>query len=79
MDLIRKIWPTTFNVKKGDIVSLIIQIVILLVICAVASWLIGVLASIPVLGIIFGLLAGLIDIYSLVGIILCILNFFGKL
>ena len=75
MDLLKKIWPTPFKVEKGNIVSLIIQLVIFLVICAVVGWLIGVLAGIPVIGIIFSLLGSLMEIYGLVGIVLCVLKF----
>ncbi len=75
MDLLKKIWPTPFKVEKGNIVSLLIQLVIFLVICALVGWLIGLLAGIPVIGIIFSLLGSLMEIYGLVGIVLCILKF----
>ena len=78
MNLVRQIWPTPFRVKKGDILSLVIQIVIFLVVCAVVGWLIGLLASIPVIGWIFGIVGSLMGIYSLVGVILCVLKFLGK-
>jgi hypothetical protein len=47
------------------------------VVCAVVGWLIGVLAGIPVLGLIFKLLGALIEIYGFVGIVLCVLKFLG--
>lgn len=50
---------------------------IFLVVCALVGWLISLLASIPVIGIIFSILGSLIGIYSLVGIILCLLKFFN--
>jgi hypothetical protein len=71
--------PTTFKVKEKDIVSLIVQLVIFLVICAVLSFLIGILTGIPIIGIIFALLGSLMELYSIVGIILCVLNFLGIL
>lgn len=77
MDILRKIWPTPFKIQEKNVVSLIIQLVIFLVICAVAGWLIGILAAIPVLGIIFVLLGSLMEIYSTVGIVLCVLKFLG--
>lgn len=79
MDFLKKLWPTTFRVKEKDIVSLIIQLIIFLVICAVLGFLIGILAGIPIIGIIFALIGSLIELYSLVGIVLCILNFLGVL
>ena len=73
--MLKKIWPTPFKVEKGNVVSLIIQLVIFLVICAVVGWLIGVLANIPVVGLLAGLVGALLEIYSIVGIVLCVLNF----
>ena len=77
MQFLRSLWPTPFKIKKGDVVSLIIQLVIFLVVCAVVGWLIGLLSAIPILGIIFTLLGSLMEIYSLVGIVLCVLKFLG--
>ena len=77
MQFLRSLWPTPFKIKKGDVVSLIVQLVIFLVVCAVVGWLIGILAGIPILGIIFALLGSLMEIYSLVGIVLCVLKFLG--
>lgn len=77
MQFLRSLWPTPFKIKKGDVVSLIVQLVIFLVVCAVVGWLIGLLSAIPILGIIFTLLGSLMEIYSLVGIVLCVLKFLG--
>ncbi len=76
MDYIKKLWPTPFKIKKGDIASLLIQAIIFLVICAVLGWLIALLAKIPIIGIIFGLIGSLMGVYSFVGLVLCILKFF---
>ena len=77
MDILRKFWPTPFKVQKGDIASFIIQLVIFVVICAVVGWAISLLAGIPVIGIIFTLAGSLMEIYGLVGIVLCVLKFLG--
>ncbi len=77
MDFIKKLWPTPFKIKKGDIASLLIQGIIFLVICAVLGWLIGLLAKFPIIGIIFTLVGSLMEIYSFVGLVLCVLKFFG--
>ena len=79
MDLLKKIWPTPFKIEKGNVTSLVIQLVIFLVICVVLGFLIGILALIPIIGLIFGLVGSLMGIYSLVGIILCLLVYFDKL
>ena len=44
-----------------------------------AKLLIGLLAAIPVIGILFGLVGSLLGIYNIVGIVLCVLKFLGKL
>ena len=75
MDFLKKVWPTAFNVKKKDLASLIIQILILLVVGIVAGALIGILAHLPIIGWIIGIAGGLIGLYCVVGIVLCVLNF----
>lgn len=79
MDILKKLWPTAFAIKTKDLVSLVIQLVIFLVVCAVVGWLIAVLASIPVIGLIFTLVGALLEIYSIVGIVLCVLKFLGMI
>ena len=77
MDMLKKFWPTPFKIKEKDIASFLIQLLIFIVVCAIVGWLIGVLAGIPVLGLIFKLLGALIEIYGFVGIVLCVLKFLG--
>ncbi len=75
MDLVKKIWPLSFMVSKKDIKSFIIYLVITLVACAVLGWVLGLLGGIPLIGWIFNILGGLVGLYGLVGVILCILVF----
>ena len=77
MDLIKKLWPTPFKIEKGNLASFLIQLLIFIVITTVVGVLIGVLAGIPILGIIFWIVGGLMELYTIVGIVLCILNFLG--
>ena len=77
MDSLKKLWPTPFKVEEKNVVSLIVQLIIFLVICAVVGWLIAILADIPIIGLVFGLIGGLMEIYSTVGIVLCVLKFLG--
>lgn len=77
MDFLKKYWPTPFKIEKMNVVSFLIQLIIFVVVCAVVGWLIGILAKIAVIGIIFSILGGLVEIYGLVGIILCVLKFVG--
>ncbi len=73
MDAIRKFFPFKANAK--DVKSLVIAIVIYVVIGVVAGAIIGIFAGIPVLGLIFKIICILIDLYSLAGIALAILDF----
>ncbi len=75
MDLIKKLWPTPFKVKKGNLGSLVVQLIVFLLVCAVIGWLIGLLSKIAIIGVIFGIVGGLMELYSAVGIVLCILKF----
>ena len=77
MDLIKSIWPTPFKIKKGDVVSFVVQLIIFLIICAVVGFLIGILSKFPIIGIIFWIVGGLLEAYSLVGVILSVLVFLG--
>ena len=77
MDTLRKFWPTPFKIKEKDLASFLIQLIIFVVVCAVVGVLFGVLGGIPILGVIFWVLGALLEIYSIVGIVLCILIFLG--
>ena len=77
MDTLKKLWPTPFKIKEKDIASFLIQLIIFLVICAVAGAVIGLLAKIPLLGLIFSIIGALVEVYGLVGIVLCVLKFIG--
>lgn len=77
MDMLKKYWPTAFKVGEKDVASLIIQIVILAVICIVVGFLISIVARIPIVGILAGLIGALVELYGLVGIVLCVLKFLG--
>ena len=77
MSFLKSLWPTPFRVEKGNVVSFLIQLIIFIVVCAVVGWLISLLAGIPVIGVIFSILGGLMELYGLVGIVLCILRLIG--
>ena len=77
MDFLKKVWPTPFKIKDKDVVSFLIQLIIFIVICAVVGFLIGILAKLPIIGIIFSLVGGVVELYGLIGIVLCVLKFLG--
>lgn len=73
MDLLKKYFPRAF--KVSDVASLIIAILIYIVFDVVAGAVIGLLAAIPVLGIIFSILGALVGIYATAGIVISVLVF----
>ena len=79
MDFLKKVWPTPFKIEKGNLSSFLVRLILLVVVCAVIGLLIGVLARIPVVGILFGLVGSLVELYSIVGVVLCFLVYFDVL
>ncbi|MBO4933989.1 MAG: hypothetical protein J5441_02320 [Clostridia bacterium] len=77
MDLIKKLWPTPFKIKKGNLISFLVQLLIFLIICAVIGWLFTVLSKIAIVGVVFYVVGSLMGIYAIVGAILCVLRFIG--
>ena len=77
MDMLKKYWPTPFKVKEKDVNSFVVQLIIFIVVCAIAVAIIGLLAKIPLIGLIFALIGGLVELYGLIGVVLCILLFIG--
>lgn len=75
MEFLQKLWPTPFKIKKGDLASFLIQLIIFVVLTAVFGVLIGILAAIPIVGIIFSIVGSLMGLYTLIGVVLCILRF----
>ena len=73
MDILKKWLPHAFKVK--DVSSLIVTLLIYVVIDIVCGFVIGLLAKIPVIGILFSLVGSLVGLYALVGIVLSILDF----
>jgi hypothetical protein len=73
MDMVKKFFPNAFKAK--ELSSFIVALVIYALIDVVCGFVIGLLAKIPVLGIIFSLLGSIVGLYALVGIVLSILVF----
>ena len=76
MDTLKKIFPYSFGTK--DVKALVIKILVYLVASAVIGWVLGLLAGIPVIGVIIGIVNWLIGVYALIGIILVIVDFVKK-
>ena len=75
MDLLKTIFPFSFKAK--DTVSLVVAIVVYVLFGAVCGLIIGFLAKIPVLGIIFSLLGSVLGLYGLLGLVLAVLVYFN--
>lgn len=73
MDMLKKFFPHAF--KATEVKSFIIALLVYAVIDIVCGIVIGLLAKLPLIGIIFSLLGSLIGLYALVGIVLSILVF----
>lgn len=71
--MVKKFFPNAFKAK--ELSSFIVALVIYALIDVVCGFVIGLLAKIPVLGIIFSLLGSIVGLYALVGIVLSILVF----
>ena len=75
MDFLQKLWPTPFKIEKGNVVSFVVQLLIFLVLTALFGLLIGLLAKLPIVGIVFSIVGSLMGIYTLIGAVLCLLKF----
>ncbi len=73
MDFLKKFFPHAF--KADELKAFIISLVVYILIDVVCGLVIGLLAKIPVVGFIFGLLGSLIGLYAFIGVILSILVF----
>ena len=83
MDMLKKFWPDAFSVQKGNIASLVVKLIVWIVAAAIAGVLLGIIGLvvvwIPLLGwlvaTVLGIVGGLIELYSIIGIVLTILVF----
>ena len=78
MSILKKYFPLSFT-EKNDVISLLISIAVYFVAGLILDLVLGFAASIPLIGIIFGIAAWLIGIYCFVGIVLCVLDYFKLL
>lgn len=79
MDKIKKIWPTPFKIEEKNLTSFLVQLIIFVVICAIAGLLINLLSLIPIVNIFSWIIGLALELYSIAGIILCVLKFIGKI
>ena len=73
MDMLKKFFPLSFKVAETK--DLVVSIVIYAIIDVVCGLIIGLLAKIPLIGILFSILGSVIGLYAVAGIVLSILVF----
>jgi hypothetical protein len=77
MDLLKKLFPLSFKLK--DITALVIAIIIYVVADVVVGVIVGLLWWAPIVGLLISAIASLVGLYTLIGIVLAILEFCGVL
>ena len=75
MAMLKTFFPFAFLAKE-NITALVIHIIVHVVVGAIAGTVIGLLAALPIVGIIIGALGGLVGLYTLNSLVLCILDYF---
>lgn len=73
MDTLKKFFPHAF--KANELKEFIIALVIYVLIDVVCGFVIGLLANIPLIGMLFSILGAVVGLYALVGVVLSILVF----
>ncbi len=74
MDALKKIFPLSFGAK--EVAELVIKIIIYVVVGAIIGVAIGLLAKIPVINLVTGIVGALVEIYVLAGIVITFLDYF---
>ena len=74
MDMIKRVFPQAM--QAYDVKGLLIAILIYVVVRVVGGFVLGLLAAIPLVGFVFGVLGWALTIYCAVGIIVAVLVFF---
>ena len=73
MDFLKKYLPHVFKAKQTN--DFIVSLIIYAAIAIVGGAIIGLLAKLPIIGLIFSIVGAIVDLYALVGIVLSILVF----
>ena len=77
MELMRKYWPLSFKVVKGSYKSFYINFFIYVIVCFVLKYVAQFAAPIQILGTILYGIYLVVDVYSVVGVVLCVCQMFG--
>lgn len=77
MELLKKIFPLSFDVK--DVANLIIRILIYLVAGIVIGFVLKIVSIIPIVNLVVGLVGGVVELYIAAGIVIAVLDFLNIL
>ncbi len=72
MDMLKKIFPISFSFAD-TLVNLVVGILVYVVGSAAVSVVLGLLAKIPLLGIVFSIINWIVGVYAFVGLVLLVL------
>ncbi|MCQ2506404.1 MAG: hypothetical protein MJ113_04410 [Lachnospiraceae bacterium] len=75
--MLKQIWPYPYKIKKGSLSSFIWELVVSVVVIALVGFLFSILSGVAIIGPIFVVLGSLIEAYSIVNVVLCVLVFLG--
>ena len=73
MDILKQYFPNAFQALA--VKAFVITLIRYIVTAAVCGVVIGILASFPIVGVVFGLIGALIGLYALTGVVLTVLVF----
>lgn len=76
-ELSKKYFPQSFKTDTGK--DLLVTVIVYIIISVIGSIVCGLLDGLPLIGFVFSILGSLISLYTSIGIILAVLNFFGVL
>ena len=77
MNLFKALWPMPFKIKKGKFWSFIFRTLAFALLCAFAIGAMGMLSHIKFIGDVTAVLGIIAELYGIIGIVLCVLVFFG--
>lgn len=77
MEKIKQLFPLSF--RGAELKDMIVSILLYIAVAAVAGILLFVIAFIPIVNIVGGIVGAIVDIYIIAGIVLAVLNFLNVL
>ena len=73
MEMLKKFFPYSFGAQ--DVAALVIKILVYIVVGTVAGFIIGLLGTIHIIGLIFSLIGALVELYVLAGVVIAVLDY----